>query len=176
MWAVHRRAQIGLALIKGKDPRPQHGTFVVTLPRTAGFSAYHEMAGSVGWDQTLTHFFLPVAQLLPHYLRTHRRRSGFSQEEVARLLGAVSGTKVSRYENFSRRPSVAAIFAFEIVFNRPARELFAGSYEEVRLDVQERAKRLAEAIAKHAGDPRTARKLALLRGIVESKPYAVRHD
>ena len=35
------------------------------------------------------------------------------------LLGAVSGTKVSRYENFTRMPGAITVFAFEIVFNQP---------------------------------------------------------
>ena len=59
------------------------------------------------------------------------------------------------------------IFAFEIIFNQPARELFAGNYEAVRRNVQTRAKRLAQALAAEAGDRTTARKLILLRGIVD---------
>jgi transcriptional regulator with XRE-family HTH domain len=113
----------------------------------------------------------PVARL-QNYLRTHRRRFGLSQADVAMLLGAVSGTKVSRYENFTRMPGTLTILAFEIIFNQPASELFAGSYDAVRLAVQERARRMMKrAIAqpgKHAG--KTFRKLDLLRAIVEAKP------
>ena len=113
---------------------------------------------------------------LQHYLRTHRRRSGLSQAEVALLLGASSGTKVSRYENFTRHPSLVTIFAYEIIFNQPIRELFAGNYEAVRLEVQGRAKRLADALGSHAADPRTARKLALLHNIVGEKLYPAGRD
>jgi transcriptional regulator with XRE-family HTH domain len=67
---------------------------------------------------------------LQNYLRTHRSRRGLSQAEVAILLGAVSGTKASRYENSSRMPNALTIFALEIiVFNQPASELFAGTYD-----------------------------------------------
>jgi len=87
------------------------------------------------------------------------------------LLGAVSGTKVSRYENFARMPAVEMIFAYEIVFNQPASELFAGVYQAIRRSLQPRAKRLLQQLAVDAaGKPnaRVARKLELLRAIVES--------
>jgi len=111
-----------------------------------------------------------MAQLLHHYLRTHRRRSGFSQDEIARLLGSASGTRVSRYERFARNPCLDTVFAYEIIFKKPIRQLFAGRYEAVRLDVRTRALQLSEALSKRAADHRTARKLSLLREIVESKP------
>jgi transcriptional regulator with XRE-family HTH domain len=110
---------------------------------------------------------------LPHYLRTHRRRSGFSQTEIAALLGTASSTKVSRYETFTRMPAVETIWAYEVVFNQPASELFAGCYEAVRQSVQVRAGRMLRTLLTHAAEPyppRIARKLALLRAIVEQKP------
>ena len=109
---------------------------------------------------------------LQHYLRTHRRRHGFTQSEIALLLGASSDTKVSRYESFRRNPGVITVFAYEIIFNRPARELFAGTYDAVRRDVHERAGRLIKTLEPKAKHRRTARKLQLLRTIVESKPNA----
>ena len=118
---------------------------------------------------TLT-FSVPVTQTrLQHYLRTHRRRHGFSQSEMAQLLGTSSGGKVSRYESFRRQPSVATTFAYEIIFNTPVGELFAGAYDSVRCDVRARALRLIKSLEPYARNPRTARKLLLLRIIVESK-------
>ena len=107
---------------------------------------------------------------LQHYLRTYRRRFGLSQEEIARLLGASSGTKVSRYESFKRHPSVIAVFAYEIIFNKPIRDLFAGAYNAVRRDVQDRAKELLKALETEVANPRKSLKLQLLQAIVESKP------
>jgi transcriptional regulator with XRE-family HTH domain len=108
---------------------------------------------------------------LQNYLRTHRRRHGLSQAEIATLLGVVSGTKVSRYENFARMPGALTVFAFEVVFNRPASELFAGNYHAIRLAVQGRAQRMVEQLdtRPHAHTKGTLRKLALLRTIVEQK-------
>jgi transcriptional regulator with XRE-family HTH domain len=109
-------------------------------------------------------------------LRTHRRRHGLSQADIAMLLGAVSGTKASRYENFARMPGALTVFAFEIVFNQPASELFAGNYQAVRRAVQERARRMVKQLNAQP-DPqtrKTLRKLELLRSIVESKPSFAR--
>ena len=86
------------------------------------------------------------------------------------LLGAVSGTKISRYENFGRMPKAFTVFAFEIVFNQPAHELFAGDYEEIRDAVQKRAKAMLNKLlgAQNAVDPATIRKIGVLRAIVEA--------
>jgi transcriptional regulator with XRE-family HTH domain len=110
---------------------------------------------------------------LQNYLRTHRRRAGLSQEDVAALLGAASGAKVSRHENYARKPAVTAIFAYEIVFSQPVSKLFAGAYEEVRHQVRSRAKRLMKELTSRAQESpslRVARKLELLRAIVDTKP------
>jgi len=113
-------------------------------------------------------------QKLQNYLRTHRRRHNLSQSEVAMLLGAVSGAKVSRYENFARMPGALTVFAFEIVFNQPASELFAGTYHAVRLEVQERARRMVEQLEARPAprDKDTIRKLELFRAIVAPKPIS----
>jgi transcriptional regulator with XRE-family HTH domain len=115
-------------------------------------------------------------QRLQNYLRTHRRRHSFSQAEIARLLGAVSGTKTSRYESFTRMPGALTVFAFEIVFNQPASELFAGEYEAIRVAVQERARRMVKQLNARpdAQTRKTLRKLELLRYIVEPKQSSAR--
>lgn len=107
---------------------------------------------------------------LPHYLRTHRRRSGLTQAELASLLGASAGTKISRYESFARFPSVVTVLAYEIIFNQPVSELFAGVYDDVLRDVRGRAAQLAETLSAGPADIQTNRKLALLRNIIDIDP------
>jgi transcriptional regulator with XRE-family HTH domain len=80
---------------------------------------------------------------LSNYLRNHRKKSALSQEEVAFLLGGIGESKasrISRYESCSREPSLAAALAYEVIYGKPVRELFAGLYEQVQLDVAKRAK------------------------------------
>jgi len=84
-------------------------------------------------------------------------------------LGAVVGTKVSRYENATRMPSLKTIWACEIVFGQPAQELFAGNYETIRRAVEARALQLLKALTKDTPTSRIDRRVVLLRSIVESK-------
>jgi len=80
---------------------------------------------------------------LPNYLLQNRKRLAFSQEEVAFLLGATGeskGCKVSRDENRTREPGLKDVLAYELIYGKTARELFAGVYEEVEQDLAQRAK------------------------------------
>ena len=56
--------------------------------------------------------------------------------------GENKGSKVSRDESFSREPSLRAALAYEVIYGKSVRELFAGLYEQVEQDVAQRAKLL----------------------------------
>lgn len=103
---------------------------------------------------------------LPNYLRTHRRRAGFSQDELAFLLGCASGNNVSRYERGVAIPMLTTLLAYGVIFGTPIDELFGGVLEEVERDVIARAEALAGELQAIKLDKRTARKLELLRAIV----------
>ena len=80
---------------------------------------------------------------LPNYLRPQRKQFSLSREEVAFLLGARvvdTGGKVSRDENSSRLPTLETALAYEAIYGKPVRELFAGLYDEVTKEVSSRAK------------------------------------
>lgn len=82
---------------------------------------------------------------LPNYLRTNRKHISLTQEEVAFLLGVKGmdrGGKVSRDENYSRKPTLESALAYEAIYGKPVRELFAGLYEQISRDVSSRAKLL----------------------------------
>jgi transcriptional regulator with XRE-family HTH domain len=79
-------------------------------------------------------------QHLPNYLRTHRKRHRVGQRHVAFLLGSKSGTKISRYEQFSRIPDLPTVFALEVIYGVPASELFAGIFDDARQKVEEHAR------------------------------------
>lgn len=76
---------------------------------------------------------------LHNYLRSERRRRGLRQNHIAYLLGGTSGTKVSRYEMFSRVPDIRTVFALEAIYGIPASKLFAGIFDEARSRVEGRA-------------------------------------
>jgi len=102
---------------------------------------------------------------LPNYLRASRKKAGLSQDDLAFLLGCETGTKVSRYELFRRQPGLPTVFALEAIFGKPARELFAGMYEDAEQQTAERARRLLQRLNKHRDDEQLQRKLALLQAI-----------
>jgi transcriptional regulator with XRE-family HTH domain len=83
---------------------------------------------------------------LSNYLRINRKQFSLSQEEVAFLLGIKGmdkGGKVSRDENHARTPTLETALAYEAIYGKPIRELFAGLYEQIERDVSSRAKLLS---------------------------------
>jgi transcriptional regulator with XRE-family HTH domain len=94
---------------------------------------------------------------LPNYLLTHRKRLSLSQEEVGFLIGAKGeskGSTVSREEQFKREPSLQTAIAYELIYGKPLRELFAGLYEEVERHVAEHARVLSHRITEKANPKR----------------------
>jgi len=112
---------------------------------------------------------------LESYLRTYRKRSGFSQDEVAFLLGSTSGAKVSRYERLARQPTLLTIFAFEVIFRAPVRDLFAGFYQKVEKETRSRAQLLARKLARSQANGTATRKLGVLETLASGLP-APRHQ
>jgi transcriptional regulator with XRE-family HTH domain len=86
---------------------------------------------------------MPNTQL-PNYLRSNRNRLGLSQDDVALLLGTRHGTKISRYENFTRTPSLETALALEVIFKRSVSELFGGLYQKAERKVSKSAKKLID--------------------------------
>jgi transcriptional regulator with XRE-family HTH domain len=101
----------------------------------------------------------------PNYLLSNRKRLALSQEEVAFLLGAQSGSKVSRYEQFTREPSLETALAFEAIFQKPASELFGGLYQKVEQEVAVRAKTLTHKIDRGKPNRQTALRQQILASI-----------
>src|SRR2546428_14129385 len=61
---------------------------------------------------------------------------------MAYLLGVRSGTKVSRYERFSRVPNLETALAFEALYHLPVADLFAGVADDRARDGLRRARLL----------------------------------
>jgi len=92
------------------------------------------------------------------YLRPLRRRWGFTQRELAFLMGVKSRTVISRIEGSKRKPSLTAIFICVLVFDTSASELFPGLISELYEDVFRRANELYEELQ---GDPSKTTRLKL---------------
>ena len=108
---------------------------------------------------------------LSNYLKTYRKRSGLSQAQLGVLLGSECRTRVSRYERGSRLPDLETLLAYEVIFGVPARDLFAGLYEEIERRTHERAMRLVQELAKDPPTPETRYRRASVERI-----YALPHE
>ena len=105
---------------------------------------------------------------LSNYLRTHRKRIGLSQDEVAFLLGWIDAAQLSRYEHFSQVPELGTALSLAVIFQTSVRELFAGEYQKVETAVCQQAQRLAARLAMDVPDQATAHKLDVLKIIVSA--------
>jgi transcriptional regulator with XRE-family HTH domain len=65
------------------------------------------------------------------YLRPHRRERGFTQKELAHLLGCKSDTVITRLENGQRKPSLRIALACYIIFGTPPHEMFPGVFSRI---------------------------------------------
>ncbi len=80
-------------------------------------------------------------------LRRQRKKVALSQYETAFLLGFTSGTQVSRYERFTRIPTLETALACRILFDTPVHELFPGMYRQAEETVRNNAHLLLEQLA-----------------------------
>ena len=111
-----------------------------------------------------------MSSTLPNYLRTHRKKAGFTQNETAFFIGLSSGGRISRYENFSRLPNLKTAFAYEALFHTSAREIFAGVFEIVEKETIKRARELSKKLEKEHLNPALVRKIEILKAVCSQRP------
>ncbi len=100
-----------------------------------------------------------------NHLRRYRKRGAFTQSEIAFLLGIECGTKVSRFECRRRTPNLPTAFAYQIIFDVSACELFPGLYKEAAGFVAGRVDELSQKLAAQPDHPITHIKLEMLKSV-----------
>jgi DNA-binding XRE family transcriptional regulator len=103
---------------------------------------------------------------LSTYLKMYRKRTGFTHDDVAFLLGGMSGTTVSRHERSHRLPILKTALMYEFIFDATVRELYEGVFREVQLRVRERARGLCSSLERQPRNPTRDQKIAVLRRII----------
>ena len=68
---------------------------------------------------------------------------GFSQKQVARLLGQRDASMVSHYEHSRAMPPLAVALSLEIIYRVPVAFLFPSLYDQLRLTIQSEEESLA---------------------------------
>lgn len=70
---------------------------------------------------------------------------GFTQRQVAKLLGHLDATMVSHYEHRRALPPLAVALGLEIIYRVPVAFLFPGMYDELRQRIRRQEESLAGA-------------------------------
>lgn len=83
---------------------------------------------------------------LRNYLRTYRKRSGLSQQEVASIVARKHSAAVSHYEWGRRLPSLRTALALEVLFGVPVGQLFVGDLETIKRETEERLQKLENTL------------------------------
>ena len=94
------------------------------------------------------------------YLRFIRRRSGLSQRQLARILGTVTPSQVSRHERSVTPPNLLTALGYQAVFRQPISEIFPGFYHAVEMAVSERIQELENELGNSAAKGRAAAPIA----------------
>ncbi len=81
------------------------------------------------------------------YLRTHRRKWGLSQKDLARLIGTIGCAQLSRYENSKRAPKIEVALACQVIFGVIPSIMFLDTYASVEEEVMRNMARMDEALS-----------------------------
>jgi len=87
---------------------------------------------------------MPIQRSKPkNRLLVYRKRLGFSQKQVAHLLGQADTSMISRYERGGSAPTLTGALQLEIICRAPVAFLFRELYEELRQEIRKEEERLA---------------------------------
>jgi|ERR1051325_3005198 DNA-binding XRE family transcriptional regulator len=107
------------------------------------------------------------ADRFTNYLRTYRKRSCLSQDDVAFLLNTKKGAAVCRRERSRQTPNLPTLLAYEILFRTPVRALFGGLHRDVAQKLRHRVRLLIRRLTDEKPSPLITRKLKYLNAILE---------
>jgi transcriptional regulator with XRE-family HTH domain len=99
-----------------------------------------------------------MVQHFKSYLRPARRRWGFTQAELAFLLGFETGKSISRIEALKQAPTLGVALSCAIIFNTPPVKLFPGAIDDAEQLILSRARELYDKLQ---GDPSKAARIKL---------------
>ncbi len=115
-----------------------------------------------------------MAKRLQTYLRTYRKRSALTQDELSILLGCKSGVSVCEYERLTAQPSLETALACQAIFGVSVEELFPSIYEKVVDDVVKRARLMSKQWPQGDETPAVKLKTGLLAAI--TRRYRDEHE
>jgi transcriptional regulator with XRE-family HTH domain len=106
---------------------------------------------------------------LPNYIRTYRKRARLTQEDVAFIIGSKSGAGISRHERFKQTPDLQTLFAYEMLFRTPVRNLFDGTHRKVERKLLRRIRLLIRKLRETGHGRRAQRKVEVLSAYLDER-------
>lgn len=90
-------------------------------------------------------------QVVGNYLRTHRRRIGLSQREVAEMLGQPEWN-VGRHERSRTLPPLLTALSYEVIFQEPVASIFSGAFGAVTSAIESNIAEYEKKLATTTGE------------------------
>lgn len=97
---------------------------------------------------------------LGSYLKSHRKRSGLSQRQLAKILGYRSRSVVSRHECSNSMPSLETALAYQAIFRVPVADLFPGRYHNIEKAIEMQVAALKAMLEKKSANDADAKATA----------------
>jgi len=99
-------------------------------------------------------------QPLGSYLRTHRKKAGLTQHQLALLLGHGHRGSVSRHECAASVPPLPIALQYEAIFRVPISDLFPGVYQAIESATETRLAEMESALQQKSARDRNAKATA----------------
>lgn len=112
---------------------------------------------------------------LKTYLRTYRRKTGLSQEDMAYLMGWVTATGISRHENGRRVPTLSVALAYELILGASVADLYEGLSHSAETLIVPRAKGLLAKLERLPASSLRDHRIAHLEDLIR-RSAEKRHD
>jgi transcriptional regulator with XRE-family HTH domain len=106
---------------------------------------------------------MEMSNRLANYVRARRKRAGLSQRELALMLGYENEGAVSRHELFHTVPPLLMALAYEVIFQTPISQLFAGLQQAVESAVESRLAEFEIELSKRQRESKNSRSTRVLR-------------
>ena len=99
-------------------------------------------------------------QPLGSYLRTHRKKAGLTQHQLALLLGYGNRGSVSRHERAASAPPLHIALQCEAIFRVSVSDLFPGVYYAIEQSTEARLADMESALQEKSARDRNAKAIA----------------
>ena len=110
------------------------------------------------------------------YLRSHRKRSGLTQRELAELLGYSNKSPVGRHETATGIPTLGIALAYEAIFRVPISQLFPELYRTIEPSVEARLTAMEASLRLKSAKGRGSRAVAQKLEWVWTRKHGVERD